>query len=651
MNIPLFTSKNMKALISVTIIFICIFSSFTASGQEDRFSIIEQRLKDLSATVPGLNQKAELSVSGSSLQEFLRGLASTHNLNLNISPLLSQRVTNYFSNEKVINVLLYTAKQYNLDLNFVGSIISVNPYNDPSANLPPKPKELNIKYNALSETLTLDLSEDSILNVAKKITQASNKNIIVLPDLFNKKISGYIQELSVQGALEKLAISNSFKLNKTSDNTYILEPLKADEELITKPNQLSNSNYIIRKVNKNSNQSNSIQAFNNPNGQKLITLNVTNTPIKEIIKNIAEQMGVNYFIYTELEGNINANITDMDFDKTLGFVLQGTNYTYTNDKGVYLIGDRKNEGLRSYKLIQLKYRSVDSLFAILPVELTKGVDVKEFVELNSFLLSGSLPQIKEIEAFVNQIDRIVPMITIEVILLDVKKGKSIKTGIKMGVADSVKTGGSLLGGLDFTFGAGDINNFINRIGLNNVFNIGRVTPNFYASISALENNNNIELRQTPKLSTLNGHPASLSIGSTRYYSVTTQNVLGSLNPQTVVTQQFFPVEANLSIDILPIVSGDNQVTLNIGVNISDFVGTTPINQPPPSSNSKFKSIIRVKNEEMIILGGIERNEKSEEGSGTPFLSRIPVLKWFFSSRSKTNSKVVSVVFIKPTIVY
>jgi type IV pilus assembly protein PilQ len=49
--------------------------------------------------------------------------------------------------------------------------------------------------------------------------------------------------------------------------------------------------------------------------------------------------------------------------------------------------------------------------------------------------------------------------------------------------------------------------------------------------------------------------------------------------------------------------------------------------------------------------GIERMEKSEEGSGTPVLSRIPILKWFFSKRSKTNSKIVSVVFIRPTIVY
>ncbi|HVV02642.1 MAG TPA: type II and III secretion system protein, partial [Puia sp.] len=190
------------------------------------------------------------------------------------------------------------------------------------------------------------------------------------------------------------------------------------------------------------------------------------------------------------------------------------------------------------------------------------------------------------------------------------------------------------------------------IGLNNVFNLGKVSPNFYLNISAMESKNNVEVHQTPKLSTLNGHTANLSIGSTRYYSVSTQNVIGSLNPQTVVTQQFIPVEANMSIDILPIVSGDDQVTLTITVNITDFTSSsTAINTPPPTSTSKFKSIIRIRNEEMILLGGIERTEKNEIASGVPLLSRIPILKWLFSSRTKSNSKVVSVVFIRPKIIY
>ena len=639
----------------VPVLVLILFLGFTAvcKGQDTRILDMEQKLQSLSITQPGLNQKVETSVSNSSIQEFLKGLASTHNLNINADPQLNQKISSYFSNERVLNVLVFLAKQYNIDYQFTGSIITAVPYKDPLLSRPKPPKIPEISFDEQAQLISFDLSDDSLLTAAKKITALTNKNIVVLPELYPKKVSGYIKQLPLQSALEKLAISNLFKLTKSADGSFIIEPLKQDEELVPRQDDAGNSDLTVRKLNKTASgpSSSTINVQNGKDGKKLITLNVSNSPIKDVIRNMSEQAGINYFVYSDIAGNATANVKGMDFDNALGYILQGSKYTYTVSNGTYMIGERKDEGLRGYELVQLKYRSVDSLLPVIPYELRQGVDIKEFKELNSFLLSGSQPQIKEISEFIKRIDKTVPMVMVEVILIDVKKTKTISTGLKIGVSDSVKTGGTILGGMDFTFGAGDINRFIDQIGLNNVFNIGRVTPNFYASIKALENNSNIDLRQTPKLSTLNGHVATLSIGSTRYYAVTTQNVLGSFNPQTVVTQQFYPVEANLSINVLPFVSGDEQVTMNIDVDISDFLGNTAINVPPPSASSKFKSIIRVKNEEMIVLGGIERNEKSDEGSGTPFLSRIPVLKWFFSSRSKTTGKTVSVVFIKPTIIY
>ncbi len=620
--------------------------------QPDRFQVIDQRLRQLSVAVPGLKETADVSVSNGSLQEFLQGLAVTHNLNLNIDPSLTQHITNYFSDESVVSILVFLARQYNLDFTFVGSIITISPFRDPLANVPPPPKELMVQYNASTGHLTMDLKDDTLINVTKRITRLTGQNIIVLPELSNKKISGYIQDMPVGGALEKLAITNSFKLNSTNDSVFELEPLKENEELVTTENPPPNSNYSIRTISKSSGSS-TVQVNNDKAGNKIVNLNVINAPIKDVIKNIAEQAGINYFVYSDMVGNISANAKNMPFERVLGFILQDSKYTYNVDRGVYMIGDRKDEGIRAMKLIQLQYRSVDSLISVIPPELRQGVEIKEFRELNSFLLSGSQPQMTEIEAFVKQIDKVVPMITLEVILIDITKTRTVSAGLSAGTSDSVAPGGSILGsgGLNFTFGNRDINQFLSNIGLNNTFNLGKVAPSFYVNISALESKNNVDVHQTPKLSTLNGHTASLSIGSTRYYTNQTQNVLGSLSTQTVVTQQYIPVEANMAIDILPIVSGDDQVTLTITVNITDFTSADGAPGPPETSTSKYKSIIRIRDEEMVLLGGLERTERDETASGIPILSRIPVLKWLFSQRSKTLTKVVSVVFVRPKISY
>jgi type IV pilus assembly protein PilQ len=54
---------------------------------------------------------------------------------------------------------------------------------------------------------------------------------------------------------------------------------------------------------------------------------------------------------------------------------------------------------------------------------------------------------------------------------------------------------------------------------------------------------------------------------------------------------------------------------------------------------------------LIVLGGLEESVKNDSGTGVPILSRIPIIKWFFSSRTREDSKKKLTVLIKPTVIY
>lgn len=206
----------------------------------------------------------------------------------------------------------------------------------------------------------------------------------------------------------------------------------------------------------------------------------------------------------------------------------------------------------------------------IPADLKKGVDIKHFKELNSLIISGSEIRASEIDAFVKQLDKVVPMITIEVILVNVTKTRSTKTGISAGLDSTQKTKGTLFPGFDFTFSSKSVNSLLTTLDQNNIFNLGRVTPNFYVSLSAIEGQGDVNVQSTPKLSTLNGHEANLKIGNTKYYEQPTQNTIGTLTTSVVKTVQYVSVQANLTIKIHPTVSGDDQVTLDIDVENTDF---------------------------------------------------------------------------------
>ncbi len=637
----------------------------TVSIAQDRFVELKEKLTELAnTTTPGLNEPVDFSVSGVSIQEFLRGIAETNNLNISISRDINVEIINNFNNEKVINVLLFLCQEYNLEIHFVGSIMSFHNYQPPVVVEPPKPeKEVIVSFNAEEDALTVDLEEDPLHKVVKKITQLSGKNVIVPDGIRHKKVSGYIQKLPFESALKRLAFANNLDFNQTKDGAYYL--VEKPEEVVAEDNGRNNgrngrngrNNFNIRNNGQGDIGDYDLKITQGPGGEDLITFSAQDAPIVEVIRVVSEQVGASYLLYSEPEGNTSLTVKDLPYNEFLNFVLQGTEHTYRSDSNhVYMIGERGLEGLRANRVVQLEYRSVDEMINMIPAELSKNVQISEFREQNSIVLSGSDPAIQEIVEFLASVDKVVPMVMIEVIIVDLRKTKTFQAGLSAGVGnspDSSSVGGSLVGsnGYQFSYSPGAINKFLTKLTAGTPINLGQVPPNFYFTLSALDAKNYANVRQMPKLATLNGHEANMSIGRSSYYRVETQNLVGTQNPIVNTTQQWNEVQANLSININPVVSGDDQVTLQIDVELSDFIGAPPENAPPPSATSQFNSMIRVRNEDMIVLGGLERVEKSENNSGIPVLSKIPVLKWVFGHTSKSKNKTVTTIFIKPTILY
>jgi len=619
------------------------------STEEERLQQIEQRLQEMAqTTTPGLNEAANFSVAKAPIQDFMRGLAATHKLNISVDPTLTDQITNNFTNVRVLNLITFLAKEYQLDVRVMGSIISLSKYVPPIEEKRSVAKILRLSYDAATDKLTSDLSNDSLSAFAKQATKLTKKNIVLAPGLGNRLVSGYIEAMPLGDALERIAFSNNLKLVKSDESTYVLQSL---EETATA--SLGTGSVRSRAAGQAQAAGEMlVDVQQGGDGTKYISVDAVGAPIADVLNEVSYRAGINYVLFSALQGSTTLNVKRVPYNDFLKFLLQGTSHTYRITDGIYLIGERNLEGFRSTKVVRMQYRPVEKLDETIPAELKKGVEIKLFKELNSVILSGGGPQILEIAEFLKAIDQPVVNVLIEVMVVELRRGKSIKTGIKAFLGDSlVQTGGQVLGGVNVTVGSKGINDFLEKLDTKGFVNIGRVTPNFYLTLQALEQNNYLSLRSTPQLSTLNGHEANLKIGQSVYYLEQTQNIVGGVTPITTLSQQFKQVDANLNLRIFPMVSGDEHITLDIKAEFSDFVPPTIQGAPPGNATREFTSMIRVKNQEMIVLGGLEEVSKSKAASGVPLLSRIPILKYLFSSRteSKNNNKLL--VFIKPTLLY
>jgi len=288
----------------------------------------------------------------------------------------------------------------------------------------------------------------------------------------------------------------------------------------------------------------------------------------------------------------------------------------------------------------------------MPDEIKQDLDIQVDYELNSFYVNGPSAKIERFRNFIYKIDKPVPVILIEVMLIEVNNTSMVETGVSWGIGEEpVTTNGAIFPEADITLGANTINKVIGGFDGFGSFNLGKVIPNFFASIKAMESNGNLKVRSTPKLSTLNGHRATFSNGQTSYYAVTQRNIYGTDNPQTSEITNYQPIDAELGLTIKPLVSGDGQVTLDIFVVQSSFGSRIAKDAPPDISSREFSSIIRVKDQDIVVLGGLEEQMKNNSGSGVPFLARIPIIKWLFSKRTREAKKAKLTVLIKPTIIY
>ena len=638
-NILKVNNKHLKALLSFVCIIIQCMVILELNAQ-DFPNEVEGKLSKLTIEIPAMNDTISMSVSEWPLQEFLRGVANYSKLNFDIASDIDNKITVNFSKVKVVDVLAYVSKQYKLDITNQGAIISITRF---PPIIPDDSKE--VVYDASHNTLSIDVKQKKLSEVIRKITNSSGRNIVPEPGLEDAPVTAFVQILPFQNALEKLAFSNNLSVNKTKDSVYILTRNKVEA--------LDNNGIIGDNKRQRRNTKDRTDGYEltvTPKAKDSIMVNAVDAPLTDIITEACKQLQKSYFFTSKIEGTATFDSKPNLFDTFLSDLLVSTGYTFKKQNNTYFFGERKQNEIKESRSILLQNRTVTKLTELLPKSLTTDLEITEFAEQNSFLISGAYDKVNALERFITSIDKPVPVILIEVIIVDVNNSYIISTGIEAGITDkTVQTKGTLYPGLDMQLSSSSINNILKGFNGFGTKNLG-VKPNVYLTLKAMEDQGLVTVRSTPQLSTLNGHEAKLSIGSTVYYSEKSSNIIGSIGTQVSNYQTYKSLDAQLAVTIKPIVSGNNKITLDIEVNQSGFADSFVQDGPPTIKKKDFKSIINVNNQETVILGGLDETQGSDISSGVPLISRIPILKWFFSSRTKKDVKSKLNIFIKPTII-
>ncbi|HKN20692.1 MAG TPA: cohesin domain-containing protein [Terracidiphilus sp.] len=174
-----------------------------------------------------------------------------------------------------------------------------------------------------------------------------------------------------------------------------------------------------------------------------------------------------------------------------------------------------------------------------------------------------------------------------------------------------------------------------------------------ATLNLLLTDNNTKVLQSPRIRATDAQKATMKIGSRipiatgSYQSGAATALVSSL-----VNTQFQYQDVGVNIEMTPSVHYDHDITLKIKIEVSAESGTETISgvTEPIISQRVVDQTIRLREGEASILGGIQNKQESQNWTGIPGLSAIPIMKYIFGSKDRTIQDDDIVFVVVPHIV-
>jgi len=105
----------------------------------------------------------------------------------------------------------------------------------------------------------------------------------------------------------------------------------------------------------------------------------------------------------------------------------------------------------------------------------------------------------------------------------------------------------------------------------------------------------------------------------------------------------------LKLKIKPRISADNKVTLNVKTVVEDIINS---DNPglPTTSKREVETTTIVKNGQMVIIGGLVKDNIDTTVSKVPFIGDLPIFGKLFRHKEKIKDKTTLAVLLTPYIV-
>ncbi len=387
---------------------------------------------------------------------------------------------------------------------------------------------------------------------------------------------------------------------------------------------------------------------------KPISIEVRDTPVREVINLIAEQSGANLVLAGEIEGNISLKLRQIPWDQALLLVMKTRNLGYVRQGTILRIApyDALQKEMESAKKVADAQKSAEPLkVKVIPVGYAKVADMEKQVtpflssrgkvvsdaRTNSLLVTDTPDVLDRVANLVRTLDLPPLQVLIEAKIIEARETFSRDFGINWGYSGAEVALGNQTLRQDFNLRLPTTS----TAAMNFRFGQFDIFGDIQARLGLAERNDLVKIISSPRIVVLNNEQATIN-QSTKIPVNSTSTTGGTVTNS--VTYQEVP----LKLDVVPQVTSENDVILQVNVT-RQFAGNRVGGQEPDINAREAKTKVLVRNGNTAVIGGVYQSDTNEGEQGFPWVKNIPVVGWLFKNHTKTNEKNELLVFLTPRI--
>ncbi len=267
---------------------------------------------------------------------------------------------------------------------------------------------------------------------------------------------------------------------------------------------------------------------------------------------------------------------------------------------------------------------------------------------NSIIICDTKEKLTKIVNEIKKADKTPQQIMVEVVIVDVQLNDDTEIGINWDLLSDKSY--DFIFRQNFTTRLGTTVESATTIGDATAFNttggpgsdFSVVSGNIRNVISVLQQKKDVEILASPRVMVVSGKTASIeAVRELPYNEVTDTSGGGSLS-----STEFKKV--GVTMDVTATLTDDNLIFLNVTAGQNVVVGES-VTEVPIIDTRTAKSEVLLDDGQVVIIGGLRRQELTKEANQVPILGDIPLIGLLFKYTNTVISNTELIIFLSPHI--